>query len=1016
MTASLFSTWPQGTRRLRVGDLDIDLHCRRLVRPDEEVELTQRVFELLALFLSEPNVLHSRADLFMRLWPDVVVEDANLSQSIWMLRKALGPERRQWIRTVAKSGYIFEPPTAVEVVATAEPRPSIAGQEGGKPAPAPEAATRPPADTAPPPSVTGDTSPGAGSTAIPESTPPSDAGQAREVDRPTATPGATTAPRHSTVGSATAPEPSGPLRLAGRSPWRARLIVMAGAALLAILLVAGTSRLRHHLLPAEAPTISVALVEIDDEDAAAETRWPITLMRAWLGWKLSMLPDVTVLNEAHLATHTSEVSPQIVMMAGGRVPGQPELLYVRARLDGEAGGRQLEVRGRAEEMPALVDKLSQQVMDVLLPARQGQAWPIIDIDADTARRYADAYKAHHRRDFARSRQDLKEIVVEAPDFGLARYQLSLALSGLGHANAAIAHMEQAVADLQPLPEDAGKVLEARRLAVDPSRIEEASRAFVALADRYPGKRDFAFEEAWSLIATGRAAEALEILTRPGWEDIPVGPTVLREQLLAQANSILSNFEVAEQHARNALRLAEEAGPAWQYEQATSKLHLAEIEYTQFPGRMDLSRFDDIATLFDAADAPADALYARFLAESLRPTGDASKRLDALLATARADGYLSIEIEILRLTALQHRNKGDHASYRKWLEQALATAHEAGDVIAIQAIETDMLYETLMTGELDRARELIEQLRNTRLEGDMAHWINQTEAFLSYADGQYDKALGILDRDAHGDGNGEEENLPAISAARAACMRGRMQMAQGDLVSARNSWTRCSQPDFAITQLYAMHGMALSDLLAGDREAALEKLDVAQARAMEDLPPGPDRLDFQVQIGALMVRAGELDRAHDLFVHLLPQLEGGGYDWLQAEVELGLAEIAAARGNWDSSRHLAEQARRAAPKDTWVVEQRLDLREVVLMLAAGDRGEAAELLTRMDEKAHRTGDAVAQLEAHSLMSRDANLKGCSPATRSALLARTGLRGASLGWLTQSLTAKDMEPGMELQTSR
>ncbi|GAB3335930.1 winged helix-turn-helix domain-containing protein [Marilutibacter aestuarii] len=1002
MTASLFSTWPQGTRRLRIGDLDVDLHCRRLVRPDEEVELTQRVFELLVLFLAEPNVLHSRAELFKRLWPDVVVEDANLSQSIWMLRKALGPERRQWIRTVAKSGYIFEPPGPVEIVASAEPAgaPSPPRADSGHDlaAPAPDASE--PAGDRPSP----------GSPAAPSSV-----GRVPivEVDAAPATGGAD-------MDASPAPKPDATVkaRATGRSYWPSRFIVVGLAVALAMLVLTGITRLRDQLMPGSDQAISVALVEIDDEDAPAETRWPITLLRAWLGWKLAMLPDVTVLNEAHLATHTAEESPQIVMLAGGRVPGRPDLLYVRARLDGDTGGRQLEVRGTADELPALVDALSRQVMDVLLPGREGEAWPQIGIDADIARRYADAYKAHHRRDFARSRRDLREIVADAPDFGLAQYQLSLALSGLGHASAAIHHMERAVADLQPLPADAAQVLEARRLGVDPARIEEATRAFVALAERYPGKRDFAFEQAWSLIATGRAADALEILERPGWDDIPVGPTILREQLLAQAQGILSNYDAAAQHARTALRLAEEAGAAWQYEQATARLHLAEIEYTQFPGRMDLARFDEIANQFDAADAPADALYTRFLAESLRPSGEASKRLDALLATARNDGYLSIEIEILRLAALQQRSKGDHAGYRKWLEQALATAREAGDIVAIQAIETDMLYETLMTGELDRARELIEQLRDTRLEGDMAHWINQTEAFLSYADGQYDKALGILDRDAHaaGEGSDEEGGLPAVSAARAACMRGRMQMAQGDLVSARNSWARCGQPNFAITQLYALHGMALSDLLAGDREAALEKLEVAQRRALEDLPPGPDRLDFQVQVAALMVRAGELDAAHDLFEHLLPQLEGGGYDWLKAEVELGLAEIAAARGEWASSRNLAEQARMAAPKDTWVVEQRLDLLDVVLMLAAGNRGEAADLLTRMDEKAHRTGDAVAQLEAHSLMSRDATLKGCSPATRSALLARTGLRGASLAWLTQSLTATDMESDVGLQTSR
>src|SRR5690606_19937630 len=102
--------WPARSRRLRVGELQVDLRYRQLLGPAGEVELPQRVFELLLLFLAEPHVLHSRAALFERVWPAVVVEDANLSQSIWMLRKALGPDRKQWIRTASGTGDAFEPP------------------------------------------------------------------------------------------------------------------------------------------------------------------------------------------------------------------------------------------------------------------------------------------------------------------------------------------------------------------------------------------------------------------------------------------------------------------------------------------------------------------------------------------------------------------------------------------------------------------------------------------------------------------------------------------------------------------------------------------------------------------------------------------------------------------------------------------------------------------------------------------------------------------------------------------
>ncbi|MBB1088435.1 winged helix-turn-helix domain-containing protein [Lysobacter sp. SG-8] len=982
MTVPASPSWPPGTRRLRIDDLQIDLHSRQVIRPDAEVELTQRVFELLLVMLGEPDVLHSRSDLFKRLWPDVVVEDANLSQSIWMLRKALGPERRGWIRTVAKSGYIFEPPTAIEPVDAA----SVGvDSSGAVPSQHDEAA-----DGSPP-------------AAHPDATGADAPSPSRESAGPGANGGAIAEAERAPPGSGA--RPPGPTR----RPLR-HLAFGVAAALLLVAVVAFTRFHASHQVGTD-DTLRVALIEIDDEDAPPENRWPITLMRAWLGWKLSMMPDVTLLNEAHLATHASEVSPQIVMLSGGRVSGEPDLMYVRARLDGRGGARQLEVRGPATQMPTLVDDLSRQVTDALMPGRAGEAWPALGVDAPLARRYADAYSAHRRRDFARSRRDLKRIVIDAPDFGLAHYQLSLALSGLGHANAAMEHMEAAVASLQPMPADALEVLDARRLSVDPSQSEAAAAAFIALADRYPGKRDFVFDKAWAMMATGRAADARELLVGPGWEDIPIGPSIHRESLLAQANLILAEFDVARAHAERALALAEEAGDAWVYEQAGALMQIAEVDYLQFPGRMDLGVYDDIAQRFERADAPADVLYTRFLAETRRPSGETSSQLDALLATARADGYLAIEIEILRLVALQQRAKGDYAAYRRWLDQALATAHEAGDITARDAIETDLLYETLMTGELDKAQELIEHLRDSPLQGDLAHWISQIDAYLAFTDGQYDKGLGILDRDEHSARNSSEGELPAISAARANCLRAQMQMAQGDLASARSAWSRCSEPNFAITQLHALHGLALADLLAGDREAAVEKVDIAQERAMQDLSQGPDRLDLQVQLGYMLVRAGELDAADALYASLLPQLDGGGYDWLKADVELGLAEVAAARGEWDASRRLTEAARRALPTGAWIVERRLALLEVVQMLAAGERGQAADRLTAMDAAAHRKGDAIAQLEAHSLMSPDASLKGCNPASRAALLARTGLRGAGLGWLTQSLTSA--EHGMALE---
>ncbi|MGY0617842.1 winged helix-turn-helix domain-containing protein [Lysobacter sp. A378] len=116
MTDALGFPWPSEVRQLRIGDLEIDLRYRQVSSPEQTVELPQRAFDLLLEFLASPHALHTRAMLFDQVWQGVIVEDANLSQSIWLLRKALGPSRKQWIRTVAKRGYVFEPPCPVEPV------------------------------------------------------------------------------------------------------------------------------------------------------------------------------------------------------------------------------------------------------------------------------------------------------------------------------------------------------------------------------------------------------------------------------------------------------------------------------------------------------------------------------------------------------------------------------------------------------------------------------------------------------------------------------------------------------------------------------------------------------------------------------------------------------------------------------------------------------------------------------------------------------------------------------------
>jgi DNA-binding winged helix-turn-helix (wHTH) protein/tetratricopeptide (TPR) repeat protein len=113
--------WPSDTCRLRLGNVEFDLRYRSVSRNGRIHELNQRCFDLLLLFLREPHTLHTRDEIFRRVWAGAVVEDANITTSIWLLRKALGDDAKGWIRTVAKHGYIFDPPCRLEPAPANDP-------------------------------------------------------------------------------------------------------------------------------------------------------------------------------------------------------------------------------------------------------------------------------------------------------------------------------------------------------------------------------------------------------------------------------------------------------------------------------------------------------------------------------------------------------------------------------------------------------------------------------------------------------------------------------------------------------------------------------------------------------------------------------------------------------------------------------------------------------------------------------------------------------------------------------
>jgi Tol biopolymer transport system component/DNA-binding winged helix-turn-helix (wHTH) protein len=91
------------------GPFRLDGARRSLLRADAVVPLSAKAFEMLALLIEHQGQVLEKDQLLAWLWPDSVVEEANLTVTISALRKALGENAQQprYIHTVAGRGYKF---------------------------------------------------------------------------------------------------------------------------------------------------------------------------------------------------------------------------------------------------------------------------------------------------------------------------------------------------------------------------------------------------------------------------------------------------------------------------------------------------------------------------------------------------------------------------------------------------------------------------------------------------------------------------------------------------------------------------------------------------------------------------------------------------------------------------------------------------------------------------------------------------------------------------------------------
>lgn len=91
------------------GEFRVDVRLRTVYRRDDGslLSLTPRVVDALLLFIAHPGEVLDKDRLMATLWPGLVVEENNLSQTVSTLRRALGDDGQpsRYIQTVPRRGF-----------------------------------------------------------------------------------------------------------------------------------------------------------------------------------------------------------------------------------------------------------------------------------------------------------------------------------------------------------------------------------------------------------------------------------------------------------------------------------------------------------------------------------------------------------------------------------------------------------------------------------------------------------------------------------------------------------------------------------------------------------------------------------------------------------------------------------------------------------------------------------------------------------------------------------------------
>ena len=118
MSLDLSSSFPQFRISMAGGSKNgifafdnfrLDVDKLMLYRDGEEVLIAAKIAKTLTVLVEHAGTIISKDELIEKVWDDSIVEESNLTQYLYLLRKVLGtmPDGRSYIETLRRRGYRF---------------------------------------------------------------------------------------------------------------------------------------------------------------------------------------------------------------------------------------------------------------------------------------------------------------------------------------------------------------------------------------------------------------------------------------------------------------------------------------------------------------------------------------------------------------------------------------------------------------------------------------------------------------------------------------------------------------------------------------------------------------------------------------------------------------------------------------------------------------------------------------------------------------------------------------------